>query len=168
MTNTYLDGAGVFSAVSQSIVDRYLELDDFDWASKYAKSFQQRNGEAKEVVDKIWKITKTANTSELELNNFLGTFEDPWFGKIVIYEQGNKIWFRSHRSPKLKGQMFYYKANTFIAKWDDPSLVDADAFVMFGLDEEGKALNIKMKGISPLIDFSYDFQDLSFLRVNEN
>jgi hypothetical protein len=39
---------------------------------------------------------------------------------------------------------------------------------MFGLDEEGKALNIKMKGISPLIDFSYDFQDLSFLRVNEN
>ena len=168
LTNTYLDGAGVFSAVTQSIVDRYLELDDFDWASTFAKSFQKRDGDAKEVVEKIWKITKTANISELELNNFLGTFEDPWFGKIGIYEEGNKLWFRSHRSPKLKGKMFYYKANTFIAKWDDPSLVDADAFVMFGLDEEGKALNIKMKVISPLIDFSYDFQDLNFLRVNEN
>ena len=168
LTNTYLDGAGVFSAVTQSIVDRYLELDDFDWASAFAKSFQKRDGDAKEVVEKIWEITKAANTSELELNNFLGTFKDPWFGKIVIYKEGNKLWFRSHRSPKLKGQIFYYKANTFVAKLDDPSLVDADAFVMFGLDEEGKALNIKMKGISPVIDFSYDFQDLYFSRVNKN
>lgn len=168
LTNTYLDGAGVFSAVSQSIIDRYLELDDFDWAATYAKSFQQRNGEANEVVEKIWETTKAANISKLELNNFLGTFEDAWFGNVEIYEDGNQLWFRSHRSPKLKGQMLYYKANTFVVKWNDSSLIDADAFVMFGLDEEGKALNIKMKGISPLIDFSFDFQDLNLTRVNRN
>ena len=166
LTNTYLDGAGVFSSVSKSIVDGNLGLEYFDWAANYANSFQQRNDEAEEVVEKIWKTIKTANTSHLKLNNFLGTFEDNWFGKIVIYQEDNKLWFRSHRSPKIKGQMLYYKANTFVAKWDDPSLVDADAFVMFGLDEEGKAQNIKMKGISPLIDFSYDFQDLNFLRIN--
>lgn len=33
------------------------------------------------------------------------------------------------------------------------------------LDEEGKAESIKMKGISPNIDFSFDFQDLDLRRV---
>jgi hypothetical protein len=42
-----------------------------------------------------------------------------------------------------------------------------DAFAMFGLDENGKAVSIKMKGISPNIDFSFDFQDLDLKRVDE-
>lgn len=41
----------------------------------------------------------------------------------------------------------------------------ADAFVMFGLDYEGVPSTIKMNPISPLTDFSYDFQDLDFKRV---
>ena len=44
--------------------------------------------------------------------------------------------------------------------------MNADAFVIFSLDEEGKAQGIKMKGISPDIDFSFDFQDLDLLRIN--
>ncbi|MFT7032601.1 MAG: hypothetical protein ACJA2S_001102 [Cyclobacteriaceae bacterium] len=32
-----------------------------------------------------------------------------------------------------------------------------DAFAMFTLDENGKAMRIKMKDISPNIDFSFDF-----------
>jgi hypothetical protein len=38
---------------------------------------------------------------------------------------------------------------------------------MFTLDEEGKAQSIKMKGISPNIDFSYDFHDLDLVRVDK-
>ena len=60
--------------------------------------------------------------------------------------------------------MFYYKANTFVVKWNDRSL-DADAFVVFGLDKNGKAVGIKMEAISPSTDFSFDFQDLEFKRV---
>ena len=43
--------------------------------------------------------------------------------------------------------------------------MDADAFVNFSLDEEGRASGIKMRAISPLTDFSYDFDDLDFQRV---
>ena len=42
--------------------------------------------------------------------------------------------------------------------------MDADAYVIFSLDERGLASGITMKPISPLTDFSYDFQDLSFNR----
>ena len=58
--------------------------------------------------------------------------------------------------------MTYYKGNTFIVKWYDRSL-DADAFVNFSLDNEGKPNGFKMAAISPLTDFSFDFQDLDFI-----
>jgi hypothetical protein len=45
--------------------------------------------------------------------------------------------------------------------------MDADAYVMFYLDYNGKASGIKMKAISPLTDFSYDFQDLDFSRLED-
>jgi len=60
--------------------------------------------------------------------------------------------------------MFFYKANTFAIKWNYQDM-PADAMAMFSLNEDGKAIRIKMRGISPNIDFSFDFQDLDLKRV---
>lgn len=60
--------------------------------------------------------------------------------------------------------MKFYKANTFAIQWEYRGF-DADAFAIFTLDEEGKAESIKMKGISPNIDFSFDFQDLDLKKI---
>jgi hypothetical protein len=43
--------------------------------------------------------------------------------------------------------------------------MDADAFVIFRLNENGIAEGMRMKAISPLTDFSYDFQDLDFKKL---
>jgi hypothetical protein len=43
--------------------------------------------------------------------------------------------------------------------------MDADAYVIFSTDMEGKPAGIKMNAISPLTDFSFDFQDLDFKRI---
>ena len=48
-----------------------------------------------------------------------------------------------------------------IAKWDDRSY-DADAFVNFNLDENGKAEGMKLKPISDITDFS--FPDFAFVK----
>jgi len=123
--------------------------------------------EAKKITDQIQKdieaqqknaIAKPANSL------FTGTYKDPWFGNVVIAEQNGKLRFNSVRSPRLRGEMTYYKGNTFIVKWDDRSF-DADAYVMFSLDMDGKASGMKMKAISPLTDFSFDFHDLDLSRV---
>ena len=84
----------------------------------------------------------------------------------MITDKQGKLFFESKRSPLLTGEMFLYNATTFIVKWYDRSL-DADAFVQFEMDAEGKASNVKMKPISPLTDFSFDFQDLDFSRVDK-
>jgi hypothetical protein len=62
--------------------------------------------------------------------------------------------------------MYHYKANAFAIRWEFREM-DADAFAIFSLDEEGKAVSMRMKGISPDIDFSYDFQDLDFERIGD-
>jgi len=56
------------------------------------------------------------------------------------------------------------QANTFTIKWEYQDM-NTDAFVMFGLNEEGESRSIRLKGISPNIDFSFDFQDLYFIRI---
>ena len=42
--------------------------------------------------------------------------------------------------------------------------MNADAYVLFELDERGLGSGIKMRPVSPLTDFSYDFQDLELKR----
>ncbi|RLD90576.1 MAG: serine hydrolase, partial [Bacteroidetes bacterium] len=154
-----------FSAVSQSIVDSYLGLDDHGWTDRYLASYQARAGGAKAEVDRIWQTVEAASNDHINPDDYTGIFKDSWFGKIRISLQGDQLWFSSLRSPALTGPMYYYKANAFVIKWEDREL-DADAFAIFRLDEEGRAQGIRMKGISPDIDFSYDFQDLDLLRLD--
>ena len=103
-----------------------------------------------------------SNTDKTDVNLFTGTYQDKWFGEVMISMKNGKLWFDSKRSFQLTGEMFPYKGNTFIVKWTERSM-DADAYVMFDLDNGGKASGFKMKAISPLTDFSFDFQDLDFL-----
>jgi hypothetical protein len=166
LTNSYSGGDGLFQAVSQTIVDSYLGLDDNGWTDRYLASYESSSGSAKAEVERIWKTVEAAKDDRINPDDYIGIYRDLWFGKIRIYMQDNQLWFASLRSPALTGPMYYYKANAFAIKWLKREL-DADAFAIFSLDEEGKAERIRMKGISPDIDFSYDFQDLDLVRVKE-
>jgi CubicO group peptidase (beta-lactamase class C family) len=164
LTSSYYGGAGVFQAVSQTIADSYLGLDDFGWTDKYLEKFQTQSSESEKVVKQVWLTVAETEDAQLDPEQYLGIYEDKWFGRIKIYQQGSQLWFTSLRSPKLTGPMYFYKANSFAIKWEHREM-DADAFAVFSLDEEGMARSLTMKGISPDIDFSYDFQDLYFERT---
>jgi CubicO group peptidase (beta-lactamase class C family) len=165
LTNSYYGGGGLFSAVSQTIVDSYLGLDDYGWTDRYLEAYERNSGGAQNEVDRVWKTVEAASDDHIQAADYTGIYEDLWFGKINIYLNDGQLWFASLRSPALTGPMYYYKANAFAIKWVNREL-DADAFAIFSLDEEGRAQSISMKGISPDIDFSYDFQDLKLLRMD--
>ena len=164
LTNTSDDGAAVFGSVSQMILDHYLGLDELDWIDRYGTYLDERKKAGDSVTTKVWETTKNADISKINLSNYLGVYKDPWFGKIEVFLKDNQPWIKCLRSPKLTGPMYYYKANTFAIRWEYRQM-NADAFAMFQLDEEGKAQTIKMKGISPNIDFSFDFHDLNLKRI---
>ncbi len=163
LTNTS-PGGYAFISVMNEIADAYLEAQDVDWVGRIATYLERSGNAANEVVDEVWETCKNAKTDHLNLDDFVGIYRDAWFGDVEIENRDGKLWFTSLRSPRLTGEMFFYQANTFAVKWDYQEM-NCDAFASFTLDENGKATEIKMKGISPNIDFSFDFHHLDLKRV---
>jgi CubicO group peptidase (beta-lactamase class C family) len=164
---TNQQSGAAFTAITNTIKDSYLGVTGYNRVKQMEGRVLQNEAEAKKITDAIWKDidAQQKNTgAKPDITLFTGTYRDAWFGDIVISVKNGKLWFDAVRSPKLTGEMLTYKGNTFIAKWNDRSM-DADAYVQFTLDNTGKASGITMAAISPLTDFSYDFQDLDFKRV---
>ena len=166
LTNTEIGGAWLFSSVANTIADSYLGLNDFEWLDKYTDWMNKRKGTGDEVTTRVWAKVDSSKNTPVKYEDYIGIYEDNWFGKVEVFMKDKKLWIKCYRSPKLNGPMAFYNANTFAIKWEYQAM-NCDALAMFSLDETGKAQSIKMKGISPNIDFSFDFQDLDLKRVNE-
>lgn len=167
LTNTAgKNGSSPVTYIAQTILDSHLGMDDNQWLTKIHEAHQNEYNESDSITNAVWDKVESANSDHLKPQDYLGIYEDNWFGKVKVFMNDGQLWFESYRSPKLNGKMSYYKANAFAIKWEYQDM-NADAFAIFSLDEEGKAQGIKMKGISPNMDFSFDFQDLNFQRIEE-
>jgi CubicO group peptidase (beta-lactamase class C family) len=161
---TNQQSGAAFTSITNTIKDSYLGIKGLDRVKENHDRVLRGEAEAKKITDAIWRdieAQQKANTSKTDVNLFTGTYQNKWFGDVVISMKNGKPWFDSKRSFQLTGELFPYKGNTFIVKWTERSM-DADAYVMFDLDNDGKASGFKMKAISPLTDFSFDFHDLDF------
>ncbi|HEY4538392.1 MAG TPA: serine hydrolase [Faecalibacter sp.] len=158
--------AGVaFNSVSNTIKDFYLGNPEKDWVQTYDQLLKSRVAEADGITDEVWKTVEANQKNKkfkIDTKSFVGTYKDNWFGDVEIYEKKGKLIFESKRSPQLTGEMFFYKDNTYAVKWYN-RYFHADAFV-FAEMKDGKLAGFKMKAISPMTDFSYDFHDLDFTR----
>jgi len=157
-----------FTAITNTLKDGYLGIEGNDWVKILRENVDRNQAEAKKITDEIWaKIEAKSSNSGLPVNHALytGTYTDSWFGDIIIADENGKLRFRSVKSPKMRGEMLFYTGNTFVVKWDDRSM-DADSWAVFTLNRDGRADSFTMAAISPLTDFSYDFQDL-FLKRKE-
>lgn len=163
---TNQQSGSAFNAITNSIKDAYFEIKNKDRIKEYNE--RRLAGEKKEdsivaALEKSIAAQLKSKTPKPVLGDYVGIYKDNWFGKVDITNQNGSLHFRALKSSDLTGTMTFYKGTTYVVRWDDPSL-KADAFVNFSLDTEGKAHGFKMSPISPLTDFSYDFQDLDFTR----
>jgi CubicO group peptidase (beta-lactamase class C family) len=157
---------GAFTSITNQIKDGYFGITGTDRVTEYAGHRKEALDQEKRITDSIWhevELIRQKESGHADLTMYTGTYTDPWFGDVIISLKNGKPWFDSKRSPKLTGELFPYRGTSFVARWRDRSM-DADAYVIFNLDEEGHASGMKMKAISPLTDFSFDFQDLDFHR----
>jgi CubicO group peptidase (beta-lactamase class C family) len=165
LTNTD-PGGYTFNMLPQAIMDSYIGVPAMDWTAYAFNLIETGQNNADSVLNAVWTTVEQAAGGDIDPGNYTGTYADDWFGKVEIFrdKSGERLLIRSLRSPKLTGEMFFYKATTFAIKWEYTDM-NCDAFATFSLDREGKATGIKMEGISPLIDFSFDFHDLDLRRV---
>lgn len=166
---TNQQSGAAFSAITDQIKDGYYGITGQDRVAQYAKNEAEYRAHAEKVTQEVWADIENVMKSGAAPDNlatYTGTYEDAWFGKVFIEETEQGLYFTAARSPQLRGPMYYYKGNTFIVKWNNRTM-DADAYVMFTLDEQGRGLSIAMKPISPMTDFSYDFQDLDLKKLSK-
>ena len=159
--------SAAYMSITNTIKDSYLGITGVDRIKQNSENRISSQSSAQKIINEVVKVLDTQKKlsfTEQDMAPYVGIYTDNWFGDIIISVKKGKLWFDSKRSPRLTGQMFPYKDNTFVVKWND-RFMDADAFVMFTKENTGKASQIKMKAISPFTDFSFDFQDLDFQRV---
>ena len=163
---TNQQSGAAFSAITNTIKDSYLDIPYSDYVELYSKREKDNVSKSDKETDEVW-ATVAKNIKDklkIDLKKYTGMFKDDWFGDVLISEKKGKLYFSSKRSEALAGEIFYYKDNTLVVKWNTRSF-NADAFLSFELDKNENLNILKMKPISELTDFSYDFQDLNFTKI---
>ena len=167
---TNQQSGAAFRSITNSIKDAYFGIEGKDRISQYNESRLRYEKQADSVVTEVWKnvaeVQKKSKMSAEALSGYTGTYRDPWFGQVEIELKNGKLRFEAQNAPDLIGEMSFYKGNSFVVRWDDRSL-NGDAFVVFSLDREGKPVGFSMEPVSPMTDFSFDFQDLEFTRIKD-
>jgi Domain of unknown function (DUF3471) len=165
---TNQQSGAAFTAITNTIKDSYFGIKGKTRVKDYAANVKKAEANAAKITGDTWRVidsTQKASKMKPDLAVYKGTYQDKWFGNVILAEKDGGLRFTSEKSPRLTGQMLPYKGSSWIVKWDDRSF-DADAFAMFVLDPEGKAVGFTMKAISPLTDFSFDFHDLDLKRID--
>ena len=104
------------------------------------------------------------STPSLPLANYAGTYRDPWYGDVLIRQGAKGLELQFSKTAELLGDIEHWQHDSFIVRWRDRGL-NADAFVNFALDADGNIRELRMQPVSPLTDFSFDFQDLRLVPV---
>ena len=164
---TNQQSGAAFNAITNTIKDSYLGIASEDYVSSYSNRAKANEETADKTTDAVWaQVAKNKKDKiKVDFKKIVGTYKDNWFGNVVISERKGKLYFQSERSSQLAGEVFYYKDGKYVVKWNN-AYFHADAYLTFEYDANGIATTLKMNAISELTDFSYDFQDLDFKKIN--
>ncbi|MEO6364745.1 MAG: serine hydrolase [Luteimonas sp.] len=153
-----------FNAITLRALDAYLDAPKTDWVAAYAAAVAKSQGKADDDWSKHVAARDAASKPSLPLTMYVGQYRDPWYGDVLVERHGAKLQLRFAKTAQLIGDMEHWQHDTFIVRWRDRGL-NADAFVNFALDHDAKIREVRIEAISPLTDFSFDFQDLRLLPV---
>ena len=148
-------------AIAYHLLDYYLGLPPTDWIALLKKTREAMIAETVEALKKLPKPNMADGAKPLlALSAYAGNYVDPWYGTMTITDRGaGKLWIRFDRTPGMEGALEPVSGNKFRTRWTDKGI--EDAYVDFTV--KGSAVvGATMAAISPLADFSFDYQDLHF------
>lgn len=148
-----------FQAVTQHVLDHYLQAPPTDWTAALKIVADRREAEAEAAVAALDAARDASSGPSLALAAYAGTYTDPWYGDVTLALEGDRLAVRFAHTPLLVGTLEHWQHDTFVARWTDRTL-RADAFLTFALHPDGSIREARMEPVSPATDFSFDFQDL--------
>ncbi|RZA22118.1 MAG: serine hydrolase [Lysobacteraceae bacterium] len=153
-----------FNAVTMRALDMMLGRGGNDWLQAYASSYAKSRSNADGSWAKHVAARMAGSKPSLPLAGYAGTYRDPWYGDVLLRQGAKGLELQFSKTAELLGDIEHWQHDTFIVRWRDRSL-NADAFLNFALDADGAIRELRMQPVSPLTDFSFDFQDLRLVPV---
>ena len=155
----------IIRGLMYELLDHYLGLPRTDWVATYRAEKQRKVREALATLKA--RNEKPAGTGpSLPLARYSGAYKDPWYGNIEIAAVDGRLRIDFKSTPRMGGALEHWQYDTFITRFDDKTI--EPAYVTFALDAEGKIDRVTMRAVSPIADFSYDYQDLLFTPVQDS
>jgi CubicO group peptidase (beta-lactamase class C family) len=156
---TNQEETGAHAAIAWTVVDRYLGVPPTDWVAAFQELARIELAAGEAAVRKASSGRNAASKPSLPLERYAGRYRDPWYGDVLVTEAGGKLAISFTHSKQLTGSLEHWQYDTFVARWTDRTL-NADAYVTFYLGPDGNIQQAKVAPVSPLTDFSFDFEDL--------
>lgn len=163
---TNQESGGAFQSIVYHVFDHYLGSTETDWTAAFRNLEEQGKARAAEVEKQQAAGRAVDSKPSLPIAKYAGRYVDAWYGEATIGQENGKLVLRFTHTPALTGDLEHWQYDTFKVRWRDRSL-NADAFVSFALKPDGTIEQMKIVPVSPLTDFSFDFQDLLFTPVTE-
>jgi CubicO group peptidase (beta-lactamase class C family) len=149
----------ILNGLAFELLDHYLKAPANDWPAKF-KAYKHERVQAALSAFKQSAAQPAKVGPSLPLDHYTGTFVDPWYGNIEIGQRDGKLTVDFKSTPRMSGTLEHWQYDSFVTRFDDKSI--EPAYLTFALDADGKVEHISARAVSPLADFSYDYQDLNF------
>lgn len=141
------------------LADHYLGKPKADWPATFQAYKAKKVRQGLDLL-KAKQATPVKSTPSLPPATLVGTYADPWYGKLAITQakDGLRVDFTS--TQRMAGRLEHWQYDTWITRFDDTAL--EPAYLSFAFDKDGKVQGIKLAPVSPIADFSWDYADLNF------
>jgi len=157
---TNAEQGAAFESILYHILDSYFGVPPTDWTTAFKSAQDEQEKVAKEAVAAGDKGRAASSKPSLALEKYAGVYNDAWYGPITIKQENSGLVFSMDHTPKAVADLQHWQFDTFKAHWRDRTI--EDAFVTFTLNPDGSIDHFTMAAVSPLADFSFDYQDLWF------
>ena len=149
----------VMRGIAVELLDHYLDAPETDWVAAFDEFMQMRIDGGLKALDAGANAGAAATAGHsLPLANYAGRFTDAWYGPVDVRQDKSGLRIDFTRSPGMVGRLEHVHHDTFRTVWDDTNI--EPAYVTYALDAEGKVDRVTMKPVSPIADFSFNYQDL--------
>ena len=155
---TNAEEGGAFDSVLFHVLDYYFQLPPTDWISAFKSREDTQEKDAAETMKKAEAARAADSKPSLPIEKYAGAYQDAWYGPITIRMENGGLVMAFDHTPGMIGELQPWQHDTFKAHWRMRTI--EDAFVTFALNPDGSIDNAKMVAVSPLADFSFDYQDL--------
>jgi CubicO group peptidase (beta-lactamase class C family) len=155
---TNAEEGGAFDSILYHVLDHCFHLPPTDWIAAFKSRKDTEEKEAAEAMKKAEGARAADSKPSLPLEKYAGVYHDAWYGPITIRQENTGLVITFDHTPTMIGDLQHWQYDTFKAHWRERTI--EDAFVTFALNPDGTIDSARMAAVSPLADFSFDYQDL--------